>query len=109
MDPAAQPSGSVQQTVAVVSGGETKSSLAPGTSLPAGAAPSAGTGAGDATQNDGSSAKLNVSKAFPEVRGHTSYLTFAVLLPGFAHEMTEKASVVMPEDAAAMEGVQSVK
>jgi tRNA (adenine57-N1/adenine58-N1)-methyltransferase catalytic subunit len=26
-------------------------------------------------------AKISVSKAFPEVRGHTSYLTFAVLLP----------------------------
>ncbi|KAL4261575.1 tRNA (adenine(58)-N(1))-methyltransferase catalytic subunit TRM61 [Pleurotus pulmonarius] len=27
-------------------------------------------------------AKTTVSKAFPEVRGHTSYLTFACLLPG---------------------------
>ena len=26
-------------------------------------------------------AKLNVSKAMPEVRGHTSYLTFACLIP----------------------------
>ena len=27
------------------------------------------------------SAKISISKAFPEVRGHTSYLTFARLLP----------------------------
>ena len=27
------------------------------------------------------SAKINVSKALPEVRGHTSYLTFACLIP----------------------------
>jgi tRNA (adenine57-N1/adenine58-N1)-methyltransferase len=28
-----------------------------------------------------SSSKINLSKAMPEVRGHTSYLTFAVLVP----------------------------
>lgn len=28
-------------------------------------------------------AKISVSKTFPEVRGHTSYLTFACLLPSF--------------------------
>jgi tRNA (adenine57-N1/adenine58-N1)-methyltransferase len=28
-----------------------------------------------------SSSKINLSKAMPEVRGHTSYLTFAVLAP----------------------------
>lgn len=30
--------------------------------------------------------KITLSKAFPEVRGHTSYLTFAVLLPATAVE-----------------------
>jgi hypothetical protein len=29
----------------------------------------------------GAPAKISVSKAMPEVRGHTSYLTFALLLP----------------------------
>ncbi|CDO71668.1 hypothetical protein BN946_scf184915.g12 [Trametes cinnabarina] len=32
-------------------------------------------------QQDAAPAKITLSKAFPEVRGHTSYLTFAVLLP----------------------------
>jgi len=36
--------------------------------------------------------KLNVSKAFPEVRGHTSYLTFAVLLPAFATSKSVEAN-----------------
>ncbi len=40
---------------------------------------------GDTTQNDGLSSKISVSKAFPEVRGHTSYLTFAILLPAVVH------------------------
>lgn len=45
----------------------------------------------DHVDNDGASAldsshhvppaKISISKAFPEVRGHTSYLTFASLLP----------------------------
>lgn len=36
--------------------------------------------AGDTSDAD-TKAKLNVSKAMPEVRGHTSYLTFACLIP----------------------------
>jgi len=36
-------------------------------------------------------AKINVSKALPEVRGHTSYLTFACLIPipGFSAALPE--------------------
>jgi tRNA (adenine57-N1/adenine58-N1)-methyltransferase len=41
------------------------------------------------------SAKINVSKALPEVRGHTSYLTFACLIPipasAVSHDTTTKA------------------
>jgi tRNA (adenine57-N1/adenine58-N1)-methyltransferase len=34
-----------------------------------------------AGSGDGCGGKLNVSRVFPEVRGHTSYLTFACLVP----------------------------
>ena len=44
------------------------------------AAPAPGAGA-DAAGADAEPQKVCLSKAFPEVRGHTSYLTFAVLLP----------------------------
>jgi len=40
---------------------------------------------------------VNVSKAFPEVRGHTSYLTFAVLLPSTP---LEGASTIDTVDSA---------
>jgi len=36
------------------------------------------------TSSTDSDPKICVSKAIPEVRGHTSYLTFACLLPGVA-------------------------
>lgn len=36
---------------------------------------------------------LNVSKVFPEVRGHTSYLTFACLVPATLYEPIEQAAV----------------
>ncbi|KAH8104613.1 tRNA methyltransferase complex GCD14 subunit [Cristinia sonorae] len=44
--------------------------------------------------------KISLSKAFPEVRGHTSYLTFAVLVPrstapDLSEEEEEKASPVL--------------
>ncbi|KAK7690127.1 hypothetical protein QCA50_006776 [Cerrena zonata] len=38
----------------------------------------------EAPQTELPVSKISVSKAFPEVRGHTSYLTFAVLLPAVA-------------------------
>lgn len=56
-------------------------------------AASLGSGSGQATvpenvveapQAEPPVSKISVSKAFPEVRGHTSYLTFAVLLPALA-------------------------
>jgi tRNA (adenine57-N1/adenine58-N1)-methyltransferase len=34
---------------------------------------------------------LNVSRAFPEVRGHTSYLTFACLVPAVLYKPLEQA------------------
>ncbi|GJE88543.1 tRNA methyltransferase complex GCD14 subunit [Phanerochaete sordida] len=36
--------------------------------------------------------KISVSKAFPEVRGHTSYLTFAVLLPPAVYAAAQGAA-----------------
>ncbi|RPD77973.1 GCD14-domain-containing protein [Lentinus tigrinus ALCF2SS1-7] len=36
--------------------------------------------------------KITLSKTFPEVRGHTSYLTFAVLLPATAPGVSEVAA-----------------
>ncbi|KAI8994158.1 tRNA methyltransferase complex GCD14 subunit-domain-containing protein [Trametes punicea] len=49
-----------------------------GASTPGPAPPAAG--------EDAEPRKITLSKAFPEVRGHTSYLTFAVLLPATAIE-----------------------
>ena len=51
--------------------------------------------------------KLSVSKAFPEVRGHTSYLTFAVLLPESVRAIKERALAVQTEqtDSAGEETV----
>ncbi|KAL4250565.1 tRNA (adenine(58)-N(1))-methyltransferase catalytic subunit TRM61 [Abortiporus biennis] len=54
------------------------------------------------TPNDSSSSEshqpINVSKAFPEVRGHTSYLTFAVLLPpNYIPSTTTSAAVTSTE------------
>lgn len=40
----------------------------------------------------GSGRHLNVSKVFPEVRGHTSYLTFACLVP-FPSEATPRGPI----------------
>jgi tRNA (adenine57-N1/adenine58-N1)-methyltransferase len=46
------------------------------------------------------SAKINVSKALPEVRGHTSYLTFACLIPipasAVSQEDTKTKAMVNP-------------
>ncbi|KDQ62731.1 hypothetical protein JAAARDRAFT_30635 [Jaapia argillacea MUCL 33604] len=36
--------------------------------------------------------KISLSKTFPEVRGHTSYLTFACLLPAFARAAASQAN-----------------
>ena len=52
-------------------------------SLGSGSAPVPENVAG-APQPEPELSKISVSKAFPEVRGHTSYLTFAVLLPALA-------------------------
>ena len=41
-------------------------------------------------------AKISISKAFPEVRGHTSYLTFASLLPSLLAPRLLHASVSPP-------------
>ncbi|EKM51636.1 uncharacterized protein PHACADRAFT_261888 [Phanerochaete carnosa HHB-10118-sp] len=50
--------------------------------------------------------KISVSKAFPEVRGHTSYLTFAVLLPPAAYAGVQEAKEAegVPTEA---EGLQA--
>ncbi|KAH9931641.1 tRNA methyltransferase complex GCD14 subunit [Epithele typhae] len=40
-----------------------------------------GGGDGGGVEEEEEEPKISVSKTFPEVRGHTSYLTFAVLLP----------------------------
>ncbi|KAJ3509121.1 hypothetical protein NMY22_g16403 [Coprinellus aureogranulatus] len=41
--------------------------------------------------------KISVSKALPEVRGHTSYLTFATLVPyAYAQRMKERADASEP-------------
>lgn len=56
--------------------------------------PLAGTPAPAAVVAEGKPAeerKISVSKAFPEVRGHTSYLTFAVLLPPAAYAAAQEA------------------
>lgn len=59
----------------------------------------------DPAQNDGSSAKISVSKAFPEVRGHTSYLTFAVLLPAAVHETSAPEEWVVEGSGALTTGI----
>jgi len=41
---------------------------------------------------------LNVSRAFPEVRGHTSYLTFACLVPEALYSSPEEAGTSSAED-----------
>ena len=49
-------------------------------------------------------AKVSLSKAFAEVRGHTSYLTFAVLLPASVRALAESADAsgaATPQAAAA--------
>ncbi|KAI0087721.1 tRNA methyltransferase complex GCD14 subunit-domain-containing protein [Irpex rosettiformis] len=55
--------------------------------------------------------KISVSKAFPEVRGHTSYLTFAVLFPpemtGTASASSTSSSVGTPERVVVGVAVQS--
>lgn len=48
-----------------------------------------------------SPAKIGLSKAFPEVRGHTSYLTFACLLPAFV------SAVAGPEEGAPASDTQT--
>jgi len=49
-------------------------------------------GSNSAGGDDGSDRQLNVSKVFPEVRGHTSYLTFACLVP-FPSDATPRNSM----------------
>ena len=44
------------------------------------------------SDDSGSDRHLNVSKVFPEVRGHTSYLTFACLVP-FPSDATSRDSI----------------
>jgi len=44
------------------------------------------------------SAKINVSKALPEVRGHTSYLTFACLIPIPAPAVSQEDSKTKAEE-----------
>ncbi|KAI0662019.1 tRNA methyltransferase complex GCD14 subunit [Cubamyces menziesii] len=48
--------------------------------------------------------KITLSKAFPEVRGHTSYLTFAVLLPATAFADGSKAGGVKAEGVKVEDG-----
>ncbi|TFK87492.1 tRNA methyltransferase complex GCD14 subunit [Polyporus arcularius HHB13444] len=49
----------------------------------------------DATTTEGSEPqKITLSKTFAEVRGHTSYLTFAVLLPAAVREVAATATSV---------------
>ena len=49
-------------------------------------------GSGSVSGDVGSGGRLNVSKVFPEVRGHTSYLTFACLAP-FPSDATLRDSI----------------
>ena len=49
-------------------------------------------GSGFVSDDGGSVARLNVSKVFPEVRGHTSYLTFACLVP-FSSDAAPRSSL----------------
>ena len=54
----------------------------------------------EAAQEAAEAPKICLSKAFPEVRGHTSYLTFAVLLPAAAVEKVEAVSASEQTSAA---------
>ena len=54
----------------------------------------------EAAQEAAEAPKICLSKAFPEVRGHTSYLTFAVLLPAAAVEKVEAVSASEQASAA---------
>jgi len=45
-----------------------------------------------------SSTKMNIFKAMPEVRGHTSYLTFACLVPAASSEDTTSITDVIVEE-----------
>ena len=60
--------------------------------------PSRGVGSADTNGSNsiggdsGSGGHLNVSRIFPEVRGHTSYLTFACLVP-FPSDATARESI----------------
>jgi len=45
-----------------------------------------------------SSTKMNIFKAMPEVRGHTSYLTFACLVPTASSEDTTSITAVIVEE-----------
>lgn len=49
--------------------------------------------------NPTSATKINVSRAMPEVRGHTSYLTFACLLPPITDvpDITNSIAVDVPQ------------
>jgi tRNA (adenine57-N1/adenine58-N1)-methyltransferase catalytic subunit len=56
------------------------------------------------TDNYISTSKINLSKAMPEVRGHTSYLTFACLVPAMPVVSSETA---MNIDNTVVNGVSS--
>lgn len=49
-------------------------------------------------------AKISISKAFPEVRGHTSYLTFACLLPLLAPGLLHAPGAVSPPSVEGGQG-----
>ncbi|KAF7797489.1 hypothetical protein EIP86_008688 [Pleurotus ostreatoroseus] len=49
-------------------------------------------------------AKISVSKTFAEVRGHTSYLTFAVLLPATARALAAESMQQKEKDSASTVG-----
>ncbi|KAI0685635.1 hypothetical protein BC835DRAFT_501295 [Cytidiella melzeri] len=54
---------------------------------------------------------ISVSKAFPEVRGHTSYLTFAVFFPpsmtSGASEAKVSTAPAQPQPSTSMDGIGS--
>lgn len=51
-------------------------------------------------EEEGEPAKISLSKMFPEVRGHTSYLTFAVLFPPIPSMACEAVSDTIPTPVA---------
>lgn len=51
--------------------------------------------------------KINLSKALPEVRGHTSYLTFACLVPSNLSVFASKSESVMTENEIAAESSET--